>query len=70
MSRKGYVYIRTDAREQTFELTRGILRDAFPRWRERIEDQPSSKHPQKALYGDKQPSLSEKDIILCGPQAG
>jgi hypothetical protein len=69
MNRKGYVYLRTDARECTFEVTREVLREAFPRWHEVIVEQPFEKQTQTALFGDTSPKPGEKDIILSGPTA-
>lgn len=69
MHAKGYVYVRTHAEEPTFELTRAALHSAFPRWRERIVDQPYTRQTQTALFGDSTKKLGEKDIILAGPEA-
>lgn len=69
MSRSGYVYVRTDAREQTFETTQEVLKSVFPKWREKIVNRPYSKQTQTALYGDKSKKPGEKDIILTGPRA-
>lgn len=69
MSQSGYVYVRTDARELTLEITREVLRQSFPRWREMIIRRPYSKQTQTALYGDKAEKPGEKDIILIGPRA-
>ena len=69
MSKSGYVYVRTDARGQTFETTQEVLRQAFPKWRESIFSRPYSKQTQTSLYGDKSIKLGEKDIILIGPRA-
>jgi hypothetical protein len=69
MSKSGYVYVRTDAREQTFEITHEVLKTAFPRWKEKIIYRPYSKDTQTALYGDKSKKPGEKDIILQGPRA-
>jgi hypothetical protein len=67
MRQNGFVYVRTDARELTFEITRDALRKAFPRWTEKIVDRPYRKQTQTALYGDKSQKPGEKDIILTGP---
>lgn len=64
MGKHGTVYVRTDAREQTFEITKEVLRLAFPRWHESIADRPYTKQTQTALYGDKTQKAGEKDIIL------
>jgi hypothetical protein len=69
MRTSGYVYVRTDAREQTFEITREVLASAFPHWNETIIDRPYQSQTQTALYGDKNKKPGEKDIILRGPRA-
>jgi len=69
MSESGHVYVRTDARERTFEITRNALRKAFPCWNEEIIDRPYRKQTQTALYGDKSKKPGEKDIVLTGPGA-
>ncbi len=66
MAKDAVVYVRTDAREQTFELTRSALKLAFPAKHERIVDKPYLKHTQTALYGDRSSKSGEKDIILTG----
>lgn len=63
-TRKAVVYVRTDAREATFNTTRDALKLAFPRWQERIVEQPYPRQTQTALYGDKSLKKGEKDIIL------
>jgi len=63
-TRKAVVYVRTDARESTFDITRDALKLAFPRFQERIIEQPYPKQTQTALYGDKSLKVGEKDIIL------
>ncbi len=69
MSPSGYVYVRTDARPATFEITQEVLRAAFPGWREQIIDQPAPQRSQTARFGDTSPKPGEKDIILTGPAA-
>jgi hypothetical protein len=69
MSKSGYVYVRTDARGRTFEITREVLAQAFPRWREKIVRRPYKKQTQTSLYGDTSEKPGEKDIILTGPRA-
>lgn len=68
MSRKGHVYVRTDAREETFDITYDVLRTAFPNWSITVRSRPYARQTQTALYGDKSKKLGEKDIILKGPQ--
>jgi hypothetical protein len=69
MSKSGCVYVRTDARGRTFEITREVLTKAFPRWREKIAKRPYNKQTQTSLYGDASEKPGEKDIILTGPRA-
>ena len=68
MSSSGCVYIRTDARPATFDVTRDILREAFPRWRETVIDRPNEHPTQTALLGDRSRKPGERDIILLGPR--
>lgn len=68
MSQSGYVYVRTDARKLTFEITHDVLREAFPRWREKVVKRPYLSQTQTALYGDVSKKPGEKDIILTGPR--
>jgi hypothetical protein len=69
MSQYGYVYVRTDAREQTFEITHDVLREYFPHWSERVIKRPFGRQTQTALYGDKSLKPGERDIVLTGPRA-
>lgn len=64
MRRDGCVYVRTDARETTFEITQQVLRDCFPGWSLRVTRRPYHQHTQTALYGDNTPKPGEKDIVL------
>lgn len=67
MSNRGYVYIRTDARKTTFDITQEVLRMVFPKWREQIVDQPAPVRSQTKLFGDISEKPGERDIILTGP---
>lgn len=67
MNQNGYVYVRTDARPLTFEITREVLHLCFPKWQEEIIKQPYKRETQTALYGDKSKKPGEIDIILSGP---
>jgi hypothetical protein len=69
MSTDGRVYVRTDARSSTFDTTRDVLHEAFPRWREEIVDQPYFRPTQTARFGDSSLKPGEKDIVLTGPRA-
>ncbi len=68
MKASGWVYVRTDARAETFETTYQILRQCFPRWQSQVVDRPYQRDTQTALYGDKAKKPGEKDIILHGPR--
>lgn len=68
MSPRGYIYVRTDARPLTFEITQQVLNFCFPKWKEEIIRQPYKKQTQTALYGDRTEKPGEIDIILSGPQ--
>jgi hypothetical protein len=58
------VYVRTDAREYTFDTTRDVLRKCFPKKDEKLEEQPVSGETQTALYGDRTDKPGEFDIIM------
>lgn len=64
MSESARVYVRTDAREFTFQTTLEVLTNCFPQKRVHIEQQPFVKSTQTALFGDKSPKPGEVDIIL------
>lgn len=64
VSDDGYVYVRTDARENTFGITMNTLSESFPNWKHEVIEQPYSKNTQTALYGDKSAKPGEKDIVL------
>jgi hypothetical protein len=67
MAEHATVYIRTDAREFTRDVTLKALRDCFPSWDETIVGQPFSEETQTALYGDKSQKPGEIDIIMTAP---
>src|SRR5258706_4106264 len=69
MSEKGYVYVRTDARKQTLDITLTILERALPEWNYVLLERPYIKNTQTALYGDKAKKPGEIDIIFSGPEA-
>lgn len=64
VSNDGYVYIRTDARKNTFDITVNVLSECFPGWKHKIIHQPYSRKTQTALYGDKSSKPGEKDIVF------
>jgi 16S rRNA G966 N2-methylase RsmD len=64
MSPRAAIYVRTDAREFTFNTTYEVLIEAFPKKEITILEQPISKPSQTSLFGDKSKKPGEKDIIL------
>lgn len=64
--RNSVIYVRTDARKYTQEITVEILRNTFPRKNLEVVEQTYSKPTQTALYGDKAQKPGEVDIILSG----
>lgn len=67
MKRTGIVYVRTDARPATLEMTSQVLSECFPRWRKSVVQRPFSRQTQTALYGDKSRKPGEVDLILRKP---
>jgi len=70
MDPAGAVYVRTDARPRTLDITREVLREVFPSWTMRLSRKPMTRHSQTALFGDKSQKPGEIDLILQGPKAG
>ena len=64
MSPDGTVYVRTSAREFTFNTTLEILQKYFPDWKENIKQKPFGKKTQTHLFGDFSEKPGEVDIIL------
>ena len=64
MSEDGTVYVRTSAREFTFNSTIEILRKYFPCWKEKIIPKPFGRKTQTHLFGDPAKKPGEKDIIF------
>lgn len=64
MASKSTVYVRTDAREFTFNTTKEVLQDAFPGWKMKIIPVPVNGKTQTSLFGDKSKKPGEMDIIL------
>jgi hypothetical protein len=58
------IYVRTDAREFTYETTTKILRMLFPRKHILRIARPFLRRTQTALFGDATPKPGEVDIIL------
>ncbi|MCX6173254.1 MAG: DNA methyltransferase [Ignavibacteriales bacterium] len=65
MKRKSIIYVRTDAREFTFNITKEVLQRNFPNHKLQIKKQPLNSHKtQTQLFGDKSEKPGEVDIIL------
>jgi hypothetical protein len=64
MHSDGVVYVRTDARPQTLDVTAEALYAAFPRWRETRIAAPYLRATQTSLFGDRESKPGEVDIIL------
>ena len=64
MSSDSTIYVRTSAREFTFNTTVETLRKYFPDWKENIKQKPFGKKTQTHLFGDSREKLGEVDIIL------
>ncbi len=63
LKRKAKIYVRTDAREFTFETTKAALHEVFPKKCLVEIQQPYAKRTQTSLYGDKKEN-QEKLIFL------
>lgn len=64
MSEHAVVYVRTDARPLTYELTVEALRNAFPKHSVQSTARPYTRDTQTALFGDKGIKPGEVDILL------
>jgi hypothetical protein len=64
MASDAVIYVRTDAREFTRNVTLEALRNAFPGKKLTIRKQPFKNRTQTALYGDPSKKPGEVDIIL------
>jgi hypothetical protein len=64
LSRSATIYVRTDARQFTYETTLAALQLAFPERELDIAPRPFKRSTQTALFGDKSEKPGEVDIIL------
>jgi DNA modification methylase len=64
MSDESTIYVRTSAREFTFNTTIEILRKYFPSWKENIIPKPFGQKTQTHLFGDATKKPGEKDVIF------
>lgn len=66
MSPNAVIYVRTDAREFTQQITEEALRKAFPKKRFEIRPAPYKRPTQTTLFGDAKPKPGEVDFVLTG----
>ena len=66
MKRNSTIYVRTDAREFTFNTTLEVLTQCFPKHQVKVDNRPysSKTKTQTALFGDKSKKPGERDILL------
>jgi len=64
LAKDAVVYVRTDAREFTYQTTLQILKEVFPEKRLSIIEQPFRSSTQTHLFGDKSKKVGEIDLIL------
>ena len=64
MDKKSTIYVRTDKREFTFNLTLEILQSHFPKHKIEINDRPFKKKTQTEMHGNKSYETGEIDIIM------
>lgn len=60
------IYVRTGADELTYEITRRVLHDCFPRRRIRGLPRPFTRPTQTMLFGDFEKKAGEVDLVLHG----
>ena len=72
MNEDGVVYVRTDARQFTLQVTKEALAKAFPRHEMQVTPAPVNGHTQTALFGDRTAKPGEMDILMrpTKPAAG
>ena len=64
MNEDSTIYVRTSAREFTFNTTTEILKQYFPSWKEEIIEKPFPQKTQTHQFGDTRKKPGEMDIIL------
>lgn len=63
------IYVRTDAREATLDITKRVLLDAFPNRAMRQLSKPFLRETQTKLFGDHEQKPGEVDLILGASKA-
>ncbi len=69
MQDKSVVYVRTDAREFTYQTTLSVLREKFPGWNLQIIPAPVLGKTQTDLFMKMKDKVGEMDIVLTSPSA-
>ncbi|MFC2066338.1 hypothetical protein ACFLUO_04665 [Chloroflexota bacterium] len=64
IAKKSVIYVRTDARESTLNITRDVLKQVFPRKKLTVANQPYTKDTQTQLFGTTENMGGEVDLIL------
>jgi hypothetical protein len=64
MKKRAVVYIRTDARDFTFNITNNLLDKYFTGYEKTITDEPVEKRTQTEVIGNRSLKKGEVDIIL------
>jgi DNA modification methylase len=64
MAKKSVIYVRTDRRKFTFNLTLEVLKYHFPKYKLQIHDKPFEKRTQTEIHGNRSHGSGEIDIIL------
>src|SRR5262249_52016037 len=64
MAEKSIVYVRTDRRKFTFNVTLEVLKYHFPEYKFETHDKPFGKRTQTEIHGNRSKESGEIDIIL------
>lgn len=64
MDNKSTIYVRTDKRDFTFNITLNVLQKYFPKHKTEITDRPFNKKTQTEICGNTTSNTGEIDIIL------
>lgn len=64
LKKNSVIYLRTDAREFTFNTTKELLLKHFPNHKQLIKQRPFINKTQTELFGDKSKKPGEVDIIM------
>ncbi|OQW91702.1 MAG: DNA modification methylase [Thiotrichaceae bacterium IS1] len=64
MGNKSIIFVRTDAREFTYDITLEILKECFPKYKSKIQKRPFKGRTQTDLFNKNNKKYGEFDIIL------